>query len=189
MTAVTTERHSLIQTRTYVGTGLYNSAMRTCAECGREYAPSSGHLRCPRCRSHDVCSCGRRKRIEAKVCKVCTRFDMEFNANWKGGRTRHVRGYIAVRVAAHPRVGDSSHGYVFEHILVMEELLGRYLLPDESVHHRNGVRSDNRPENLELWVRPHPPGIRADDALAWAQEIVRRYGPTDQLQEGSEPSR
>jgi hypothetical protein len=42
----------------------------------------------------------------------------------------------------------------------MEELLGRHLLTEESVHHRNGVRDDNRPENLELWTRAQPTGIR-----------------------------
>ena len=73
----------------------------------------------------------------------------------------------------HPRAGKSN--YVFEHILVMEEVLGRYLLPEESVHHRNGVRDDNRPENLELWTRPQPSGIRASDAVAWAREILARY--------------
>ena len=50
------------------------------------------------------------------------------------------------------------------------------LFPDESVRHRNGVRDDNRPENLELWTRPQPPGIRVTDAVAWAYEILRRYG-------------
>jgi hypothetical protein len=64
---------------------------------------------------------------------------------------------------------------VFEHILVMEDLLGRHLLPGESVHHRNGVRSDNRPDNLELWTRPQPSGIRAADAVAWAREVLARY--------------
>ena len=55
---------------------------------------------------------------------------------------------------------------MFEHILVAEELLGRYLLDGETVHHRNDIRDDNRPENLELWTRPQPAGIRVSDALS-----------------------
>jgi hypothetical protein len=75
----------------------------------------------------------------------------------------------------HPRaVGKTK--YVFEHIIVMEEILGRHLFPDENVHHINGVRDDNRPENLELWTKPQPPGVRAADAVEWAREIIARYG-------------
>jgi hypothetical protein len=74
----------------------------------------------------------------------------------------------------HPRARSNAR-YVFEHILVMEETLGRYLIPGESVHHRNGVRDDNRPENLELWTRPQPSGIRVSDAIAWAHELLERY--------------
>jgi hypothetical protein len=77
-----------------------------------------------------------------------------------------------VHLPGHPRARTGN--YVFEHIVVMEELLGRPLHKDETVHHRNGVKDDNRPGNLELWVRPQPSGIRAVDAVEWAREILRR---------------
>jgi len=64
---------------------------------------------------------------------------------------------------------------VFEHILVAEELLRRYLVEGETVHHINGIRDDNRPENLELWTRPQPSGIRVSDAATWARSIYDRY--------------
>ena len=57
----------------------------------------------------------------------------------------------------------------------MEEILGSFLSRDESVHHRNGLKDDNRRENLELWIRPQPSGIRVEDALAWARELLVRY--------------
>jgi len=108
----------------------------------------------------------------SKCCKNCSpERSWENNPNWRGGISRHSSGYVYILV---DRDGESK--YIFEHVLVMEDSLGRRLFKDENVHHKNGIRDDNRIENLELWVKPQPTGIRAKDALSWAQEMIRRYG-------------
>ena len=71
------------------------------------------------------------------------------NYFWKGGKIVDKSGYILIKKNDHPYC--NSGGYVREHRLVMELYLDRYLLPTEVVHHKNGVRNDNRLENLELF--------------------------------------
>jgi hypothetical protein len=71
-------------------------------------------------------------------------------------------GYVLIRLRG---------STVLEHRHVMEETLGRSLLPGETVHHKNGVRTDNRPENLELWVSTRS-GQRVADLIAF---VVGRY--------------
>lgn len=94
---------------------------------------------------------------------------------WRGGRTQDVRGYIQLTMREHPYA--NSIGRVAEHRVVMEQILGRYLLPGENVHHKNGVKNDNRPENLELWSTAQPYGQRVEDKIDWAIELLRTYRP------------
>lgn len=65
---------------------------------------------------------------------------------WKGGR-RKRNGYISILSPNHPFA--DAHGYVFEHRLIMEKHIGRYLKHWEIIHHINGILTDNRIENLE----------------------------------------
>jgi hypothetical protein len=81
------------------------------------------------------------------------------------GIVSDVRGYVRVKVGVgYP--GANRWGWILEHRRVLQDTLGRPLSSGERVHHRNGDRSDNRPENLELCAMGHAPGQRVRDLLA-----------------------
>ena len=67
-------------------------------------------------------------------------------------------------------------GFVFKHRLVMQEKLGRKLHKHETVHHKDGNRLNNHPDNLELWSSRHGRGQRVSDQIEAAQRLLRDYG-------------
>lgn len=73
---------------------------------------------------------------------------LQNNPMWKGGRFQNKDGYVLVKAHGHPMT--RSQGYILEHRLKMADHLGRILLKKEVVHHKNGIKNDNRIENLEI---------------------------------------
>lgn len=121
------------------------------------------------------------------TCRPCgqsKRLRRERSASWTktGGRRLGTNGYVEIRFALisdeEIELFDKVRGktkYVLEHRWIMAKHLGRPLAEDENVHHKNGIRDDNRLENLELWVKSQPCGQRVEDQVVWAKEILRRY--------------
>jgi hypothetical protein len=124
---------------------------RTCSECGNEFLVQAWHA--PRAK---FCSreCFGKKHSRATAGRTGTR--------WKGGRRYTRSGYVEVWIPHEERT--STKKYRLEHHIVMEQVLGRGLERHERVHHKNGVKDDNRTENLELWTLGHSmPGVRVED--------------------------
>lgn len=117
------------------------------------------------------------KRVEAKGFCVGhyhrSRSGVPLDQDWRsygiGGRHVSKRdGYVYLSYPGSKKLFP-------EHRVIMSEHLGRELFPDENVHHINGVRDDNRLENLELWSKSQPCGQRVEDKIAWAKMILERY--------------
>lgn len=132
------------------GRRLYDQARRDCADCGAKINRAA-----ERCRD-----CAAKARREGPA---------------PHRRIRNNFGYVLLH-GYHGHPNANHRGDILEHTKVMADHLGRALLPGENVHHRNGVRDDNRLDNLELWVVNQPAGQRPSDLVEWACEILARYG-------------
>lgn len=108
---------------------------------------------------------------------------------WKGGTYTTHMGYIAQYAPEHP---NNNGGYVLQHRLVMESVLGRLLTKDECIHHVNGNKTDNRPENLQVvtpsehgrhhfddtitkWVKSNPKHASQIRSAAGRKGAARRW--------------
>lgn len=143
------------------------------------------------CNAHD---CKERRKQETRICSVldCGKkvtahtFCKAHYNHWKDygdplirkipGRVRTpgvwhytVYGYIE-------RYDPNTKKFRAEHRITMERLLGRLLTSTETVHHKNGIRDDNREENLELWDSSHPRGQRVEDKVSWCIEFLINNG-------------
>ena len=118
---------------------------------------------CRRCRDKNIlieCACGcggirilrdKRGRQFAYINKQFHAMDFKSgkdNLRWRGGRRLNNKGYVLIYKPEHPLA--HKVGCVLEHRWIMEQYLGRLLEPDEDVHHINGIKTDNRIENLQL---------------------------------------
>jgi hypothetical protein len=173
-------------------------ATHNCARCGKEYTTRAGNSRfcSTACRDAQIeiaCEeCGKpfrlkashefRRRYCSKECKYAGRSKI-LN---KGG-TINQHGYRVLFVRGRR---------MMEHRNIMEQMLGRPLLEFETVHHKNGVRDDNRPENLELWVSTpqyakkggQRLGQRESDMIPWAIRFLETRGyVVTKKQEASSP--
>lgn len=141
----------------------------TCVcDCGKIFKATGTSLNTGKTVS---CGCFHRKRV-AEMGRANAG---EKHPCWKGGRGSAGNGYISVWTGLKRENGTKIR--ILEHITVMEKVLGRKLFPGETVHHRNGIRSDNRQENLELKASNHGMGQTTEDLVCWAKEILTRYQP------------
>lgn len=128
---------------------------------------------CKACRAYgnECLDCGNTISRKAKRCSGC-RQRGKLHSKWKNG-IKKACGYNLIMKKNHPNA--HADGRIAEHIYVMTKMVGRPLIKGETVHHKNGIRNDNRPENLELWASNHPPGQRIEDLVKWANEILDKY--------------
>ena len=159
--------------------------VKVCQKCEQEYKPTSNRQQwCPPClppksvRAKKHCKNPDCNNLtwNGKNCPKCAARFYNYGAYelpWREHKvTTSPEGYSRVRVGKdHPMA--NSNGLAYVHRLVMSEVIGRPLLVEETVHHKNGIKHDNRPENLELWAKNHGAGQRVKDLVRFVVEHYR----------------
>lgn len=126
------------------------------------------------------CGCLRWKRFKNtkfRVVRTVVKTHKKDKVIRKRKRRLHINrdGYVYVYMPEHEN--SDKWGYVAEHKFVMSEKIGRPLMKGEQVHHKNSIKNDNRPENLELWSGDHPSGQRVSDMILFCVQYLTKYAP------------
>jgi len=154
---------------------------QNCSNTGRRKdADERNRFKCLQCGKEEIRnrSGGRRIYREQKYCsyecKVAAQMQRAKERFDSGGYKKHVKrgGYVWVYI---PTLTDGGRRYILEHRHIMERHLGRKLLPEETVHHRDGNRANNALGNLELFSSRHGPGQRVVDKVQFAIDMLRLY--------------
>jgi len=156
-------KYQMLTVKEYKGQKRGRGSMWLCeCECGGECIVDGAHLRNGHSKS---CGC------------LLTRKGKDHPA-WKGG-SFISNGYSYIYKPGHPNTTRANMGrYVGEHTYVMAKHIGRPLFKNEIVHHKNGIKTDNRIKNLELCLREdHLPGQSVKDKIKYAIEIINKYKP------------
>lgn len=123
------------------------------------------------------------------ICKHCGKSNVRRRIIYRGRSIGFDKRIFCNRICANLAQNKGGHihhsGYriltkngkqIPEHRYMMEQQLHRTLKPYENVHHKNGIRDDNRLENLEIWITRQPKGQRCADTLDWAIDYLRSHG-------------
>lgn len=126
------------------------------------------HPYCKKCRNKYIKEWKQPTFVKKRKSKI-----KEYVPRGKGHLAKN--GYVYIYRKGHPNARNYQ-GLMLEHRFVMSEHLGRPLSTKETVHHKNGIKHDNRIENLELFDRSHGQGEKVTDKIEWCIDFLSKYG-------------